>query len=110
VTTPANDTGLSDRDVERIAERVAALLGPLLTKSASPKYADRDSNPFGKPRAFMDAARRGDFATFRRCRRITALWVDVEAAVERRRKPAPLAASIDIDKLLDGARPKRRAA
>ncbi len=113
--SPANDPGLSERDVERIAQRVLALLVPLISRSSdAPKYADKERNPYGKPRAFLDAARRGDFATFRRCRRLTALWPDVEAAIERRRTAkaalAPLAPAVDIDQLLAGARPRKRAA
>jgi hypothetical protein len=69
--------------VERVARRVVELLraeSPVVT----PRYADAESNPLGSARAFADAARRGDFPTFRRSRRVTAKWSDVEAWIESR--------------------------
>lgn len=111
---------LCEADLTRLADLVAERLAPLLSPPASPKYADKDSNPYGRPRAFLDAARAQVFPVFRRCRRVTALWSDVETAIERKRTVAPkrkapeiaigLDAEVDIDKLLDGAKPKRREA
>ena len=50
-----------------IATAIAELLAPT---SASPKYADAKNDPLGSPNAFLVAARRNDFTTFRRKRRI----------------------------------------
>ena len=61
-----------------------------------PQYADATCNPYGAQRPFADAARRGDFATFRRARKVTALWADVLDAmhsrtITRRLRRAPVA-------------------
>jgi hypothetical protein len=81
-----------------LADRLAPLLAERLTQ-ARPRYADARSNPIGSPRAFLDAARRSDFPTFLRARRITALWADVEASIERRsraQRPKPDPAADDV--------------
>ena len=108
---------LCEADLARLADLVAERLAPMLSPQASPKYADKDSNPYGRPRAFLDAARAKSFPVFRLCRRVTALWSDVEAAIEHtrtaelKREPAiGVDAGLDIDKLLEGAKPKRREA
>lgn len=104
---------LSEAELERLAELVA----DRLAAKAPPKYADKDRNPYGSERAFLDAARRGEFPTFRVVRRVTAMWAEVEAALERNRKTArerkTAESSVDIDELLEGSRvrkPKGRAA
>ncbi len=87
----------ADFIAERVAEKVALRVG-----AASPRYADATSNPLESERAFLDAARRGDFATFKRCKRVTALWVDVQQSMEGRvrpaRKPKDVAADADPDR------------
>jgi len=87
----------TDFIAERIAEKVAMRVG-----AERPRYADATSNPLDSDRAFLDAARRGDFATFKRGKRITALWSDVERSIESRvcpaRKPKDIAADADPDR------------
>ena len=73
---------LLDMLARALAPRIAERLG-----ASKPRYADVKNNPFGSGRAFLDAARRGDFPTFTRARKVTALWVDVETAIEARRRP-----------------------
>jgi hypothetical protein len=80
--------------IDAIARRVVELLHNVTAPTIAPRYADALSNPLGSPRAFADAARRGDFPTFRRCRRVTALWLDVEAWIESR--PSRRAQATDI--------------
>lgn len=84
-----------------IAERLALKLAPLVG-AAKPHYADGESNPFGSRSAFMAAASRSDFATFKRCKRVTALWSDVERSIESRvcpvRKPKDITADADPDR------------
>ncbi|HVY46289.1 MAG TPA: hypothetical protein VHB21_10445 [Minicystis sp.] len=88
---------LLDDLAERIAERLAARAagGP-----PSPKYADAKSNPLGSARAFLDAGRRGDFPTFKRARNVVALWSDVEAYIERRRRERPRVVEEQDDRAL----------
>lgn len=76
-----------DAFVDVLAERVALKLAPLVG-AGKPHYADATSNPLDSDRAFLDAARRGDFATFKRGKRITALWSDVERYIEGCKRPA----------------------
>jgi len=73
---------LLDDLADRLAERLAARAG-----ASSPSYASAKHNPIGSARAFLDAARRGDFATFRRGREVVARWADVEAWLEGRKRP-----------------------
>ena len=82
--------------VDLLAARVAEKLAPHLT-GEKPRYADGRNNPLGSKRAFLDAARRKDFSTFVRSRRITALWSDVERYVESRKR-APRAPKMDSDR------------
>lgn len=71
---------LIDALAERVADKMAARMG-----ATNPRYATARNNPIGSPRAFLDAARRGDFPTFRRGRCVAALWADVERFVENSR-------------------------
>ncbi len=102
---------LSDAEIEQIAKAVAAKLAA--PPAAHPEWADKLRNPYGSERAFLDAARRGDFKTFRRATRITARWVDVAAAIEltrgagRRLKPGRSEPDVDIDKLVADGKPRR---
>jgi hypothetical protein len=113
-TDPTVRPDLSDADLDRLAARLAPRLAAALAP-AHPEWADKDHNPYGSERAFLDVARRGDFKSFRRNRRITARWVDVAAAIESskgagRRKVAPATApgnNIDVDRLLREAKPRR---
>lgn len=98
-------------DYERLAEMVAARLAPMLRQ---PEFADAKRNPLGSERAFLDAGRRGDFATYRRGREVVARWSDVLAYIERRKVPrrgaARTIAASDVDPsaLLDDALLTRR--
>lgn len=82
--------------IEALAERVAEKMAARLPAS-TPRYATAKENPIGSARAFLDAARRGDFPTFRRGRSVAALWSDVERYVENRK---PMAATIDDDRAI----------
>jgi len=73
---------LIDVLAERLAEKMAARM-----VASTPRYATARENPMGSSRAFLDAARRGDFPTFRRGRCVAALWADVEGYVESRKCP-----------------------
>ncbi len=104
-----------DRLADAVAERVARLLSAAAPPPASTRYADALHNPLGTRRAFADAARAGSFPTFRRCRRVTALWSDVERWIEsrptakRRAVTTPLDAdALDPAKLLAASLAARR--
>lgn len=73
------------------AQRVAAELA-LLMGAPPARYATAKDNPFGAARPFLDAARRGDFESFKRGRNVAARWEDVEKYVESRKRPARHAA------------------
>jgi hypothetical protein len=82
---------------------------------ASPRYATATHNPIGSARAFLDAARAHKFPTFKRARAVCALWSDVEAWIESKKRAAPARNpnSADDDRaILDaaGLRPKPHAA
>jgi len=49
------------------------------------RWATAKDNPLRSSRAFLDAARRGDFPTGKRGREIAARWTDVEAWIEGRK-------------------------
>ena len=100
-------------DVDDLVERVARRVVELLRADApavTPRYADARDNPLGSPRAFADAARRGDFPTFRRSRRVTALWCDVAAWIESRpaKRSRCVPDELDPAKLLTSALASRR--
>jgi hypothetical protein len=97
--------------VERTARRVVELLqAGTAAASTATRYADSLDNPLGSARAFADAARRGDFPTFRKSRRVTALWTDVETWIQsrpaKRRGPGD---AIDPALLLASALGSRKA-
>ena len=75
--------GAFDALLSLLAARLAPMVAAHLVQPS--RYADKDSNPYGSGRAFLDAARRGDFPTFRRARKVTARWEEVETALEKRR-------------------------
>lgn len=105
---------LSQETIEAIAAVVVERLRGVVPAVATvaPEWADKFTNPYGSERAFLDAARRGEFKTFRRCRRVTARWADVAAAIERKphqpraAQPVP-AEDVNIDELLASALPRR---
>jgi hypothetical protein len=86
--------------LDTLAERVADKLASRMGKPAH-RYADAKHNPLGAARAFLDAARRGDFASFKRGRVVVARWEDVEGYIEtRRRSVRPRMAGLDNDRAL----------
>ena len=111
---------MTDIDYDALAEHLVPRLKAVITEAVAhalgarmdPKWADKFSNPYGSARAFLDAARRNEFKTFRRNRRITAEWSEVARAIERTRgagrkaKPAT-SPTLDIDKLVEESRPRR---
>ena len=75
--------GLLDALLDELADRVAARLRS--APDAGPAfYSSEDPGPFKTSRAFLDAARRGEFPTTRVARRVTARRADVEAAIAAR--------------------------
>lgn len=103
---------MTPEEIEAAVERVLRRVLPeLASQAATPRYATADNNPLGSSRAFLDAGRRGDFETFRCARRVTALWTDVEAWIERRKKrPAaePPITHAEVDALLADMKDRRR--
>ena len=80
---------LSQMSLADFVQVIAGALG----RASAPKYADALNNPLGSERAFLDAGRAGRFPTFRRSRRVTALWSDVEAWSESRAIHRPVSTS-----------------
>jgi hypothetical protein len=113
-TLVLDDDHIANKVVEKLTPTLQALIataiaGVLVPTSAAPKYADAKNNPLGSPNAFLVAARRNDFATFRRKRRITAVWVDVESWLESRKRPSVVpASSLDGRALLEQSHAKKR--
>lgn len=102
-------------DYERLTDLLAPKVAELLRE---PEYADAKRNPLRSERAFLDAGRRGDFPTFKRCREVVAKWGDVEAyiksrkVVPRTRTATPANDGLDAEALLDevtAKSPTRRA-
>jgi hypothetical protein len=94
---------LLEQLADLVAEKVAQRAG-----NASPKYATAKQNPLGNERSFLDAARRGDFPSFKRSREVAALWSDVEQWIEQRKRPVrqkkrPATAADDNRALLEAA-------
>jgi hypothetical protein len=52
-----------------------------------PDLATAKHNPLGSPRAFLDAARRGAYPSYRRGREVVARWEDVAAYDRARLRP-----------------------
>jgi hypothetical protein len=86
---------LADRLVEKLAKR---------ERGATPRFADARNNPLASSRAFLDAARRGDFPSFKRGREVVARWADVERYIESRGHSARIRTAaqpaIDEDRIL----------
>lgn len=90
-TTPYDALGkpaerLLDVLLDDLAERLADRLAQRQASGAAPRYADAKTNPLGSARAFLDAARRDAFPSFRRGRNVVALWTDVQGYIESRRR------------------------
>jgi hypothetical protein len=105
-------TRLAEHLMPRLNAVIEAAVERTLSGRAHPEWADKFSNPYGSERAFLEAARRCEFKTFRRNRRITAAWTDAVAAIKRTRgagrKPKPTALPVlDIDKLVEESKPRR---
>jgi hypothetical protein len=78
--TPMNV--LVEAIASRVADLVFAKLAPLLAPVAQhPDLATAEQNPYGSPRPFLDAARRGDFPASRAGRHVVAAWPVVVAAI-----------------------------
>jgi hypothetical protein len=76
--------------LDAVADLLAAKVAERLSVPAT-RYADGKANPLGSRRAFLDAARRGDFPSFKRGREVVARWEDVVAYIESRPRDAPAA-------------------
>jgi hypothetical protein len=115
-----DDERLASKLVEKLMPALSAQFAALVSSLHAPaqRYADAKNNPLGSPSAFLDAARAGGFPTFRRKRRITALWENVERYLERRKiargaRPSVAASTppeIDIGELVRTSRPSKRGA
>ena len=88
-----------DALLDELAERVARKLAERSGREA-PRYADARNNPLRSARAFLDAARRGDFPSFKRGREVVAHWAEVERHIERRRRRVTSTAELDDDRAL----------
>jgi len=71
-----------DALLDALAERVAEHLAQ--RTSAGPAYYTSEDNPLGSRRAFLDAAGRGAFPSFKAGRRVLAKREDVHAWIESR--------------------------
>lgn len=87
----------------KLAPQLLGSLGP-----TTPRYADKDNNPWGAQRPFLDRARDGAFPTFRIARKVTALWSDCEAAIEARATTIPqkMSESAADELAREGVRPR----
>ncbi len=70
---------LLDALAERIAERLSRQTSPVA-------YFTSEDNPLGSKRAFLDAAARGAFPSFKAGRRVLAKREDVHAWIESRQR------------------------
>ncbi|AUX33193.1 MULTISPECIES: hypothetical protein [Sorangium] len=100
------------RAVARLAAELAVgIIEQRQQAAAPPRYATAKHNPIGSSRAFLDAARRGDFPSHKVGREVRALWADVDAYIlsrpgsRRREERATLEAE-----LAASAAPRRRRA
>ena len=92
---------LADRVAERIVERVG--LGEQASNRSA--YYSAKNNPLGSQRAFLDAARRGDFPSYKAGRRVLARCEDVDRWIESRprKHSEPPADEVSDRALLEGA-------
>lgn len=75
-------------DLTRIVDAIAQGVARQLVE-ASPRveaFCNARNNPLGSVRAFLNAARRGDFPSFRAGRRVLARRSDVEAWILTRER------------------------
>lgn len=79
---PSDFGALLDRFADAVAERVLERLRGI-PGVGTPRYATAKANPLGSRRAFIAAARRKDFQTFKHGRSVAALWEDVETFATR---------------------------
>ena len=79
-------THILDSLAELIAERLASHRG----EDDPPKYYDAKHNPLSSRRAFLAAARRGEFPSFLVGKQRLALRADVDAWVLAQRRPPPI--------------------
>lgn len=94
-------------DIDAVLDVLADLLADKLTEriasrqNATSRYYDTANNPLGK-RRFLEAARRGEFPSFKRGKRVLALRTDVEAwiAAGARNTPVNDAAKLSDEQLL----------
>lgn len=83
--------------VNAIVEAITSRIG-----SASPHeetFCHSRNNPLGSARAFLNAARRGDFASFRAGRRVLARRSDVEAWILSRERSVRPSRNDDVELL-----------
>lgn len=62
-----------------------------------PAYYSAEDNPLGSRRAFLDAARRGAFPSFKAGRRVLARREDVHLWIESRQRKQPAASTPEED-------------
>jgi hypothetical protein len=102
-----SDFRLPEDQLEQLARRVAEFLQA--APAPATRFADALDNPLCSARAFANAARRGDFPTFRVSRRVTALWSNVEIYMQSRpSKRRVQLDSIDPQQLLTAALASRK--
>lgn len=80
-------TSSSPFDLEALLDALAERIAARLSRQPSPvAYFTSDDNPLGSKRAFLDAAARGAFPSFKAGRRVFAKREDVHAWIESRER------------------------
>ena len=75
---------LLDELADRVAERITQRIGKDVPTASGSEYYTAASNPLGSRRAFLDAARRRDFLSFKAGRTVLAKREDVHRWIESR--------------------------
>ena len=82
---PLSSGSVGDEFLAALAQCLAARTADVVLQRlrqepgfGAPLYATAKHNPLGSRKAFLSAARRGAFKTFRRGREVAAHWKDVE--------------------------------
>ncbi|NUQ76819.1 MAG: hypothetical protein HUU21_25065 [Polyangiaceae bacterium] len=73
---------LLDELADRVAERITQRIGKGIPTASGSEYYSANNNPLGSQRAFLDAARRKDFPSFKPGRTVLARREDVDRWIE----------------------------
>jgi hypothetical protein len=75
---------LLDELADRVAERLTQRIGKDIPTASGSEYYSANNSPLGSRRAFLDAARRGAFPSFKAGRSVLAKREDVHRWIESR--------------------------